>query len=463
MNGEGADGNLFESAKNKARAIVKAYGTDDQFQILSNDFEGRHQRLVNQSDALTWIDELTISPSSVTLSKVLQRQKQALEKAGTQTKISYLISDFQEHICDVASIPEDTGTLLYFIPVKAGASHNISIDSAWFTNPVIQLNKPVTLNVRIRNYSEAAIENVPITLSLDGRQKGLQNISCKAFDYEDISFSFTPSRGMQNGEISILDHPVTFDDKLFFHFTPVNQYNVLCINGTLPNTFIQKVFESDPSYILRQISQNQISYSTFREQQLIILNEPQELSSGLLQELKKYIEEGGQLLIIPPSSTSHNLNVLLTQLQLPALGQLQKQSFKLSTINTQDMLFKDVFQKLPQNMDLPAINQYYELERTNSTIGRELMELPNGSPFAWQGSLKKGNVVVLATPLQLSWSSFPQHAIFVPFMLKLGTGKPEREALYYTIGEAEWIPYRQTAASEKLVTLKGNGQEYKRV
>jgi L-asparagine transporter-like permease len=44
MNNEGKEGNLLEAAKNKARAIVNAYGNDDQFQILSQDLEGRHQR-----------------------------------------------------------------------------------------------------------------------------------------------------------------------------------------------------------------------------------------------------------------------------------------------------------------------------------------------------------------------------------------------------------------------------------
>ncbi|MCB0588121.1 MAG: hypothetical protein KDD06_22705, partial [Phaeodactylibacter sp.] len=35
---------LLEKAKQRAREAVNAYAPDDQFQILTNDFEGRHQR-----------------------------------------------------------------------------------------------------------------------------------------------------------------------------------------------------------------------------------------------------------------------------------------------------------------------------------------------------------------------------------------------------------------------------------
>ncbi len=177
--------------------------------------------------------------------------------------------------------------------------------------------------------------------------------------------------------------------------------------------------------------------------------------------MKKYIEQGGQLLIVPPNAetAATGLNTLLTELQLPNYGLPLKQQVKVSSLNIQDPLFKNVFQKLPQNMDLPSVNQFYALQRNNTTKGRPLMELNNGQPFVWQASYQKGNVILLASPLQISWSNLPQHAVYVPLMLKLGTGKPQAEQLYYTIGAAQWILFQQTTASDKLVRLWGNGAE----
>lgn len=50
---------LVEKAKQRAREVVKAYAPTDEFQILTNDFEGRHQRMVSQEDALALIDEVS--------------------------------------------------------------------------------------------------------------------------------------------------------------------------------------------------------------------------------------------------------------------------------------------------------------------------------------------------------------------------------------------------------------------
>jgi len=42
---------LIELAKSRAREIINAYPVEDRFQVLTNDFEGRHQRLIGKAAA----------------------------------------------------------------------------------------------------------------------------------------------------------------------------------------------------------------------------------------------------------------------------------------------------------------------------------------------------------------------------------------------------------------------------
>lgn len=462
MNNEGKEGNLLEAAKNKARAIVNAYGNDDHFQILTHDLEGRHQRLVNKSDALQWIDEIRITPASHTLSMITGRQQQALEKAGDDLKLFYVISDFQKQMCDAGQVKMDSAMQLNLVPVTANEQHNLYVDSAWLASPSVQLNEPATLKVRIQNDSRDAAENILVTLKLNGQQKGLQNITCAAGSWTDVTFSFTlQQNGPQQGEISITDHPITFDDKLYFSFTPVSSYRLLAVNGTGSNPFISKLFENDPIYKLTQTSQNQIDYAAFGTYQLIILNEPNALSSGLSLELKKYTEQGGQLLIIPSADNTQlpSLNALLADMGLPLYGASLKQAVKVSELNMQDAVFRNVFQRIPRNMDLPSISRFYALQRNNATKGKNLMQLNNGQPFMWQASYQKGNVVLLSVPLKTDWSNLPQHAVFVPLMLKLGMGKAQTGQLYGTIGVPQWITINKSTTAEKLIRLWGNDAE----
>jgi len=63
MNALSSDTKLIEKAKQRAREVVNAYAVEDEFQILTNDFEGRHQRMVSREDALALIDEVQSTPS----------------------------------------------------------------------------------------------------------------------------------------------------------------------------------------------------------------------------------------------------------------------------------------------------------------------------------------------------------------------------------------------------------------
>jgi hypothetical protein len=57
------DVQLLDKAKLKAREIANAYGPEDRFQLLTNDFEGKHQRLVGKDEFLANLDEVQLSPN----------------------------------------------------------------------------------------------------------------------------------------------------------------------------------------------------------------------------------------------------------------------------------------------------------------------------------------------------------------------------------------------------------------
>ena len=78
-----------------------AGGTGYPIQILTNDFEGRDQRLISKEDALTRIEEIRISPASRDLSKVLIRQNQGLQTGKQENRTAFLLSDFQTNIADL--------------------------------------------------------------------------------------------------------------------------------------------------------------------------------------------------------------------------------------------------------------------------------------------------------------------------------------------------------------------------
>ncbi|MFI5221898.1 MAG: BatA domain-containing protein [Bacteroidia bacterium] len=459
MGNEGKQGVLLETAKNKARAIVNAYGNDKKFQLLTNDFEPWEQRLIAKNDALHKIDEIKLSSSSKLLSTVIDRQKQALGNISQKNFSIYLLSDFQKNFYDLENFPYDSSLSIHFIPVQSNLQHNVFIDSAWLVSPVVQVNTPVQLKVRIRNAGNENAENTAVTLKINGIQKSMINLNCAGQSFTDADVPFTLNTpGWNRGELSLIDYPVTFDDKLFFTLCTSSVDEVLCINSGNENRFIKKLFENDPSFLLVNCGENKIDYSSFGKQKLIILNEPNSLSSGLSAELKKYLETGGTVLVIPPvKMISPDLNNFLSEVNCIHLGNLVKQKLKADHINIHEEIFKDVFQKVSSNMDLPTVNQYYEPVKSAATRGVSLMQLNNGMPFIFQSVLNKGKLILLTSPLNEEWTNLPQHSVFVPFMIKLGMGISGTPDLFYSINRDNWISSNlERTGIDKVARITGN-------
>jgi len=225
---------LIEKAKQRAREIIEAYAVEDRFQILTNDFEGRHQRMVSKEDALSLVDEIVVSPAVKALSKVTQRQKQALEGSSIENQVAYVISDFQKNITDMG-LYQDSTVELNFIPLQSVQEKNISIDSCWFDAPVQMINQTNTLVIKLKNHSDQAAENIRLSLKQEGQIKPVGTLSIPARSSVTDTINMTILRtGWHEAELTITDYPVQFDDVYYFSYNVAEKINILvCLNMSL--------------------------------------------------------------------------------------------------------------------------------------------------------------------------------------------------------------------------------------
>jgi hypothetical protein len=458
MNNEGPDGQLLDAAKEKARAIVSVYANTDQFQIVTNELSGKELRIVTKANALELIDAIQISPAVASLEEIYSKQKNALQ--NSESAFLYYISDFQKSTLKPDVFKPDSGFSISFLRVQANQYSNLYIDSVWLGSPSLRLNESNKLMIRLGNMSSRPAEDIAVQFKLNGVQKGMVNISCEANSNVQTEIDFTPStEGWLKGEISVADHPITFDDKYYFSLYPIASSNIYCINNDKPNTFISDLYEVDKLYKLTQSKQDLINYSEFKKYQIIILNESDRLSSGLTDEIIKYVNNGGHLLIVPAAdgSSAAKLNSLLQYFKMPVLLNSEGLTLQVSSLNLQDELFKSVFSRVPQQMDFPIIKQYYPVNISQSVEGKSLISLNNGAPLLWQAASGKGKVFLFTIPFQTTWSNFPTHSLFVPTLLKIGQGAQSQLPLAYTIGKQKWIaiPEWQGAGKEKLIEIKG--------
>ncbi|MCB0644762.1 MAG: BatA domain-containing protein, partial [Phaeodactylibacter sp.] len=274
MNAESEEVPLLELAKRRAREIVEAYSEEDEFQLLTNDLEGRHQRLVSKEDMISLIQEVETSPVVRPLTQILARQEQVLNQGSGNNQVSYLISDFQRTTCDLETY-QDTTTELNLVPLQAVQANNISIDSIWFEAPVQMINQTNRLLVKVNNLTDNVADNIRLTLNYAGQVKPMGSLEVPASGYVVDTVPITILRtGWQKASVQITDFPIRFDDTAFFAFNVATEIKVLSVNEGAPNRFLDAAFRGIQYFKLSNQPMSGLDYSGIPSHQLVVLSEP---------------------------------------------------------------------------------------------------------------------------------------------------------------------------------------------
>ncbi len=454
---------LLEKAKQRAREAVQAYAPDDQFQVLANDFEGRHQRLVGRDDALALIDEVAISPEVKALSRVLTRQEQALNTGRTDNHVAYLISDFQRNITDIESYA-DTTLELNLIPLQAVQERNIAIDSAWFSAPVPMANQTNAVIVKVRNFTGEDAENIRLSIRYDGQTKpvGTLSIPANASVLDTVNLSIQRT-GWHEAELAITDYPVQFDDTYYFSFNVREQIDVLAINEAQPDRYLTAAFAGMANFNLDNLLSQNLDYSSFANYQLIIINGLNDISTGLGFELAQFVKEGGNLLVFPGRNANlGSYRSFLFSFPADELLAFEEEARIVGQVNTEEFIFNDVYENKSANLKLPATQGNFRLSSSASRGEERLLTYRDGNAYLSKYQVEKGNLYLCTAPLGEEYNDLVRNGeIFIPMLYKMAISSGKGQKVAYTIGRDEVIEANhQTASSDIVYKLKGQGREF---
>ncbi len=454
---------LLDLAKRRAIEIVSGYNQEDQFQILTHEFKGKNQRLINKDDAISRIEEIVITPKVKSLDQVINRQQQLLAEAPDQSGIVYVISDFQ---ASITSLPDqlDSTVQYNFIPIQSVQENNISIDSCYFAGPVHMVNENNPLYIKLTNYGTQDAVNIRLSMLKNNQEQPLGSINIAAGTSVIDTVNITPfEAGWQSSQIKITDYPITFDDTYYFTYQVKNEISVLIINDQSPNPYLQAAFSGIQYFKTNNTNTNNIQYASFPSYQLIIINEVKNLSSGLAAELKEYVEEGGNLVIFPgKGSTMSQYNSLLQQLGTNTYQDYQERERLVADINTEEFVFDNVFERSRPNLRLPKSLGNFPLTKYPSRGEEYILRYRDGQTFMGKYLYGKGYVYVSSAPIDITISDLTKNAeIFIPMLYKMSIASSESNKIAYTIGTNEVLQMENKANATDLVyKMISNDQEW---
>lgn len=436
MMAEGTAGRLFENARRDALQFIEHSPDNTNFIILSNN-SGQLNRVLGKEAATSELEKLEISSDTKKISLVIATRNRILKNNELKNCDTYLFSDFQANTSDILSLPEDSLNSYVFIPLPHLHNKNIYIDSCSIDNPDLMKDKVIGLTVWIKNDSDTDYEKVPLKLIINDQQKAVAGIDIQAGTTKQVVLNFTVSKsGWQNGLVEIEDFPITFDDRMYFAFEVKEHIKVLVIGPANSNSYLEKFYGSDDIFIISRMNYRTIDFGKLKTYNLVILNGIPDISSGLSSQVKQYITDGGNLLFIPSKSEIYdNNNAFLKEMNAGTIVNFDTTTTRVTRIKLSNNLFSESIKNVPQNADLPIINQHYKFNFPIASGVETLVSMLSGDDFLSKKNIGSGQLYILSTGLDPSYGNFTSHLLFAPIMHGIASKGGSVQKLYYTLGE----------------------------
>lgn len=413
MSNTGTKGSLLEEAKKHLYDIVNTYPAGTNFIFGTND--GTSSAPLTKEEMAVALGGLKTTAASKTLSQVL---KEAREATGGKPSTLFMISDFQNKNCDFQSIQPDSAMEKVFLVLKPENTNNLYIKDVVFDQAFHRKDQADKVTITLANASGREYNNVPVSLTVNGRKKSVSKVNIPAGSEKKVEISYLNTEdGFYRGEVEIADFPVVFDNKFYFSYGISGNTGVLCLGQGQHNPFFQKLFSDSTAFRFSYRDVGQTADVRFGSQSLIILDRINSASSGLESALAGYVQDGGNLFIVPGGrNTVAGLNRLLRQMQAPRLDVPDTNSV-VAGIETQSAIFRDVFEQEEKNAALPYARQFYRLADVGNA--EKLLTDKKGFPVLVAKPFGKGYVYLSAFDYAPENSDMVYHPLFVPLMVNM--------------------------------------------
>ena len=447
-------GSLLDDAKNKAIAVTKAYQESDKFQLHTNLFEAGEQRWLNKEAFINKLQEVGFSPNFRSFSAITNRL-QAAENDKDYNLEYYIIGDLQKTSYQLQE--EQDSAVFYVLPVQSQLQQNAWVKDFTAFQPFHLPSMNENFNLKVEQTEGGDKSQLNGKLLLNGELKNPFIIEMDR-DSAEKSINFNnPESNQVLGKIAIKDYPVSFDDTFYFSYPTDRKIEVLHLFENIKNTSISSLFFKDSLVDFESTTVKRIDYSKLKTANLVILENIDLLSNGLISELTSFINDGGSLLFFPSlNMQTASINPLFNQFGIKGYGKKVLDTLQVNELNTNSSLFNNVFEETPKNINFPKSYQTWAIQQDQNSISEQLFTFANGTSFLKKYEVNSGELYLCASNLNSTSGNFGKHALFVPTIYNMALQSARRSSISYLMDETKIVLNAITASESPLKLKKGN-------
>ena len=370
-------------------------------------------------------------------------------KKTTNTSHKYiLISDFQDNYNY-----KFTNVTSSFSAIKLNTStkNNISIDSIFINN---NSTNNIDINVIVKNQGEKQ-NNISISVFNNEKLISKQSFSIEKDTQKIIPFTIQKQSSFL-GKINIsFSDTFSFDNDFYFNINSTKKINILSIGNEAE--FLSKIYNKK-EFNFTQYSIQNVNYNTISKQQLIILNELENYPENLSKSILNFAKKGGNIVIIPSNNSSiESYNSFLRKIGDIKMKSKISDSLKITNINYNHPLFKDVFSKKVNNFQYPTVQSHYPIFAKNSS---KIISFENNSPFISQIKTSNSDLYITSSSLSKNNSNFLNSPLIVPVFYNFGKLSFQHSKLYYYLDQENKIDIDTKLSKDEILSLSNSSTSF---
>lgn len=452
---------LLDIAKDAALKQVKHSSAGTRFMLLTNDKPGSYQPLPAEK-VIAEINSLDISSADKSVNQVLSLVQSMVQSETATGADVYYYSDFQRSA--FASVPDKSlmqHINFYGIPVQTDELQNIYIDTAYLSSPVLQTGQSNQLIVHTRAIGKLPKELPVLQLSINGQVKNAATLSFSDKNEHTDTLSFQVNdAGWQHIMLTVNDASVRFDDTFRITARSAPNLSVLVLNEGQANPYIQAAFRAYNGFRLNQVDVN-ATPADWKEYNLVILNGVTHIDAAIGKAINTAMQQGLSVCIFPgKTNNTAALNDGLKAAGDITISGLDTAAQTVSSLQQGSDLVKDLFEKIPENVQLPLASWHYIINSGLSANEQSIMSFRNGDPFLARYRPAKGQLYICAAAADISAGNFPASYFFVPFLYQMAVQSRSGDVYAVSIGRQRPVYLSLSNADERnMVHLYGHGQD----
>ena len=441
-NSIGDKGNLLQIS---AQEIIENASKKDTYSLQTNDrlykditYSTLKKELLKVKNVSTKLDLISI------FLKIKSIQK---NKTNTLYK-NILISDFQTNYKKKFT---NVTPSFSAIKLQSGQKNNVSIDSVFIDST----NKNnFIVNVVVKNQGEAK-KNIPIAIFNSDILISKQSYSIKKNDTKIISFTIQNQSNFSGKIETTFNDTFTFDNTFYFNLNSTNKINILSIGNEAD--FLRKIYAKD-EFNFTQSSLQNINYNSIQKQQLIILYELEKISDILSKSIIDYCNKGGNLVIIPNiKSEIKSYNIFLSKIASSKINSKVSDTLKITNINFNHPLFKNVFSKKVRNFQYPTTQSHYPISSKKSS---KIVSFENNSSFISQIKDANSRIYLFSSALNKNNSNFLNSPLIVPVFYNFGKLSFQHSKLYYYLGDKNYLDIEISLEKDEVLNISNSKSSF---